>query len=37
MEREIKNALMIMFALGMLLSPKLFLLLIGYMIYGIFY
>ena len=37
MEREIKNALLIIFALGMLLSQKLFLLLMGYMIYGIFY
>jgi len=37
MEREIKNALLIICGLGFLLSPKIFLFLIGYMIYGIFY
>jgi len=37
MEREVKQFLIIVFVGGMMLSPKLFLLLIGYLIYGIFY
>jgi hypothetical protein len=37
MERELKNALLLIVGLGLLMSPKLFLLLMGWMVYGIFY
>jgi len=37
MEREVKQFLMIVFIGGLMLSPKLFLVLIGYLIYGVFY
>jgi|TARA_Y100000296_G_scaffold78030_1_gene100241 hypothetical protein len=37
MEKEIKMALGLIFVTGLIVSPKLFLLLIGYMIYGLLF